>query len=619
MEGEPNADAGRNRENLRARFVSLWLALLVAKLLLAWRLPLFVDEAFYAWESRRLAWAYSDLPGLSAWLARLGLALGGEHAFALRLPFLLLAAAIPWLVARIASRWFGKRAGWSAGMLSMLLPLAAQLGVMAMPDVPLVLASLLCLDAIATLRDRVGALALFELALALAMGALAHYRFAMVLLAGLLGLLLDPHARRLWREPALWAALAVGALAWWPLLHWNLANAGAGLHFQLVERNPWRFHADGWRWLPIQLLLVTPPMFVLLLAVARRAWRERADGRVGWGLLAAVAIVGVASWFVLGFFADAERVSFHWPLAGWLALACAAPALLGAWPRWARVLVWLGAALGTAVVFAFLALACSAQARNALAGSRLYPDEFAGWQEVGAWVRDQAGDGAPIIASDFELGAELAFALGRDEVRVLDHPLNAKHGRAAQLRAWGLQLDAAPQRPAWFVLDDDALKLRLRLAGYHRNCELFGAMATPRVLSVDQGRKRYFLFRYEPGHRRGGCNAPALAYIDAPAPGALVSGTFSVSGWAFKDDAGLARVQVLVDGVPAADALYGEPRPDVAAYWRISTDAAHPRVGFHARLDAAQLRPGRHWLGLRLHARDGGIEDWPAQEVRIAP
>ena len=57
-------------------FIGLWLALLVLKLALAARLPLFVDEAFYWQEGRHLAWAYSDLPGLAAWLARIGDALG---------------------------------------------------------------------------------------------------------------------------------------------------------------------------------------------------------------------------------------------------------------------------------------------------------------------------------------------------------------------------------------------------------------------------------------------------------------------------------------------------------------------------------------------------------------
>ena len=74
----------------RRWFIGLWLALLLVKLLLAARLPLFVDEAFYWQEGQHLAWAYSDLPGLTAWLARVGDSLAPGHVLALRLPFLLM-------------------------------------------------------------------------------------------------------------------------------------------------------------------------------------------------------------------------------------------------------------------------------------------------------------------------------------------------------------------------------------------------------------------------------------------------------------------------------------------------------------------------------------------------
>ena len=88
------------------------------KLLVAARLPLFVDEAFYWQEGRHLAAAYSDLPGLTAWLARLGVALGGEHVSALRSPFLLIGAALcRWLVVRIAAREFGATARLAGGLL----------------------------------------------------------------------------------------------------------------------------------------------------------------------------------------------------------------------------------------------------------------------------------------------------------------------------------------------------------------------------------------------------------------------------------------------------------------------------------------------------------------------
>jgi hypothetical protein len=606
-----------NRGDLRGAFLLAWALSTAAKFLIAARLPVFVDEAFYAWEGRHPAWAYSEVPGLTPFLTRLGLAFDGDSALGLRLAFLLLGAAVPWLVVRIARRGFGPQAGWCAGLLAVLMPLSGVLGVLAVPDVSLVLASLLCLDAICALRERVATPALLQLALALVVGALSHYRFAAVLLAGLAGLLLDARARRLLREPRLWLVLAVGAAAWWPLLQWNLEHAGAGLRFQLLERNPWAFHLDGVRWLPLQFLLVTPALFVLLLATWRRAWRERASTHAPWGLLAGVGGLTVAGWFVLGCFADSERVSFHWPLAGWLTLLVAAPIPLVQWRPAARVAVWLGAALGLALTLAWLGLAGSPRGRAALSASPLYPNDFAGWNEVARWAGARVPTGEALIASDFELGAQLAFALGRDDVQVLDSPLNTKHGRASQLRLWGREVRRPPEAPGWLVVDDSATPLKGRLREYHRHCALFGALPPPAVLSVEHGRKRYFLYRFDPGRRRPGCVAPALAYLDAPARDALLPRRFEVAGWAFKDGAGIARVEVLLDGRVVALARRGRAMPGVAQYWRISTDPDHPRVGFDASVDASTSSPGRHWLGLRLHGRDGSVEDWPEQPIRL--
>ncbi len=301
----------------RRWFLALWAGLLLAKLLLAARLPLFVDEAFYWQEGMHPAWAYSDLPALTAWLARLGTAIGGEHPLALRMPFLLLSALLPWLVQRIAAREFGQAAGWQAGSYAMLLPLAGTLGLMALPDVPMVLATLLCMDAGTRLLRGVTAGAALELALGLAIGALCHYRFIAVIGVGALALMLLPAGRQVLRDPRVIVALAFGVVAWIPLLGWNYFNAEAGLRFQLLDRHPWAFHADGAWFLLEQALLVTPLLFAALLLAAWRQWRGGSTVTRYFALLGALMIGG---FFVLGFFADTERVSFHWPLPGWFAL-----------------------------------------------------------------------------------------------------------------------------------------------------------------------------------------------------------------------------------------------------------------------------------------------------------
>ncbi len=623
MSGAIEFHAGMNPRRLRVIFFVLWGVLLLAKVALAARLPLFVDEAFYAWEGRHLDWAYSDVPGLTAALMRLGTELGGNHVLALRAPFLLLGAWLPWLVRGIARRWFGERAGEQAGLLALAMPLSGLLGVLALPDVPLVVSALLCLDVLARLRARITYSVLLELALALVMGAFSHYRFAAVIVAGLAGILLDARGRALLRDVRIWVVLLVGACAWWPLWQWNLEHGGAGWRFQLLDRNPWSFHADGIEWLPIQCLLVTPPLFVLLLATLITAWRKRNEPDSPWRLLFGITVVAVPGYFLLGFFADRERVSFHWPLAGWLLLIVAAPGLLAGWSQSTRRILWTTAATAMMLCLLWLVAASSTHHRRSLALSRLYPEPFAGTDEVSDWLARKGIDSTtPIIASDFEIAAQLAFHLDRSDIRVLDDPLNHKHGRAQQLQAWGLVLDSAsqlPPGPAWLIVDDSVTPLKLRLLAYHRRCEVMGRLPPPEVLQVDHGLKRYLRYRLEAPGKYRDCIAPALAWVDAPLPGAKVAGAVDIRGWAFKDGVGLDRVEVLLDGRSLGNADYGVAMPGVQGFWKISTDPNQPRVGFNMTVNTTRLAPGRYWLGLRLHGSDGSVEAWPEQRLIVAP
>jgi hypothetical protein len=609
------------------KFAWAWLALLAAKAWLAATLPLFGDESFYWLEGQHPAWAYSDLPALTAWLARLGVAVGGQHPLALRAPFLLLGAAVPWLVVRIARREGGEAAGWQAGMFALLMPLSGWLGTLALPDAPLVLACLLALDACARLLRAVERGALLELAVALVIGGLTHYRFAPALLAGAVGLAMVPRGRALLARPAVWAVLAIGALAWLPLLLWNQGHGEAGLRFQVVDRHPWVLHGGGGTWLVEQAVALTPGLFVLALATGVALWRRwrRGEDIEAAGLFLGVALVSVAGYFVLAFFADQERVSFHWPLAGWLALLCVAPAVFARWSPGVRRTVLAVAGLGLVATVGVLAGYASPAFRASLADSRWYPDNFAGWREVATVVdADLVGlpAGTRLVADNFMLGAQLGFARGDAGVPVLEHPLNAKHGRAAQLQAWGLEHQGRADLgtgPLLLVVEDTARPLKARLDAYHDLCRRFGPLPPPRVLDVDHGRKRFLRFVLPGPMPTGACVAPAIAYIDLPGLGATVVDGFAVEGWAFKDGPGLAAVEVTVDGRVVAQAQYGHPMPNVAAYWAGSTDPHQPAVGFRAQVPAGAVAPGEHWLGLRLHGTDGSVEAWPEQRLRVAP
>lgn len=622
----------RDSINAKWMFIALWAVVLLLKIALAARLPLFVDEAFYWQEGQHLAWAYSDLPGLTAWLTRLGVALGGDNTLALRAPFLLIAAALPWLVARITTREFDQNDpdqpyGWQAGSFAVLLPLAGTLGLLAVPDAAMALATLLCMDAGTRVLRGVTTGAVLELALGLAIGALSHYRFIAVIAVGFVALLLIPEGRRALRDPRVWIAIFFGAAAWTPLLAWNMDNAEAGLRFQLIDRHPWTFDRGGAWFVLVQALLVTPLLFA---ALALAAWRARRDRNLVARYFAWLGALIVLGFFVLGFFADTERVSFHWPLPGYLALLPLLPALLRSWPRWARIATAWTAALGLVSMLGYYAAVSIPAIRAQSAVAKWYPSNFAGWDELAAAVRAQRASmpaDTRIVADNFKLGAELGFALHDARIPVLMHPLNRKHGRAPQLQLWGLASAGRSDwggKPVLLVVGASDVEYKHLLQRYHEICAWAGPLPPPRVVNVDHGRQRFVLFALDgnagdPAASGSGqtCTTPAMAWLDRPVAGARVGQRFAVDGWAFKDGVGLARVEVLLDGAVVAQADYGRKQPGVAGFWKISSDPQHPRVGFHVRVDASALTPGRHWLGLRLHGRDGSVEDWSEQPVII--
>ncbi|WP_233671442.1 ArnT family glycosyltransferase [Luteimonas rhizosphaerae] len=606
---------------VRTVFIVLWIAIVAVKLAIAARLPLFVDEAFYWLEGQHLAWAYSDLPGLTAWLIRLGTELFGDSVLAVRLPFLAISALVPWLVVRLTAREFDTDAGWISGCAALLLPLLGSLGVMALPDAMLALATLLCLDAGVRLLREVTHGASLLLALGLALGALSHYRFIAVIGVGIVALLWLPRGRVVLRDPRVWIAIAFGAAAWIPLLVWNIDNAEAGLRFQMVDRHPWALHMDGWQFLVIQALMVTPLLFAALLLAARQMHRGANDAA---RFLAICGGLVVGGFFVLGFVADTERVSFHWPLPGYIALLPLVGFVLARWSRGLQVATWTVLAVGFIGVIGYYSAVSSPQVRAQAATLKWYPSNFAGWDELTAAVETELADlpaETVLVADNFKIGAELGFALGHPDIRVLDHPLNRHHGRAPQLRLWGLEADSRADwgnAPALLVVGATDVEYRNLLARYHALCDMVGPLPPPRVVNVDRGRQRFLLFALAPGAPAATpCVTPAMAWIDTPVAGAAASRSFEVAGWAFKDGVGLRSVDVLLDGEVVAEAAYGLPSPGTAEYWRISTDPRHPAVGFRATIDATGLPAGRRWLGLRLYGLDGSVEDWSEQPVLL--
>lgn len=278
---------------------------------------------------------------------------------------------------------------------------------------------------------------------------------------------------------------------------------------------------EGLFFLLIQPVVVTPVLCLLLWLVAWRGWRQP-----GWSVqMRYFALAGGVSTlmiFVLGFFTDVERISFHWPLPGYLALMVAAPALLQHWaPGWRRWLLWLGVAVGGVLGLGYYAMAGSPQLRQVLADNKFYPRNFIGWEPLAEAVQEELAQmpaDTQVVAGSFKVGAELGFQLGDASIAVLPHALNDRHGRTAQLALWGLIGHGRTQAPQLLVISPADQRFRNLLQRYHQLCEWFGPLPGPRTVSIDHGRQRFLLFRLPaqapvpvPGDAAP-CVAPAIAW-----------------------------------------------------------------------------------------------------------
>jgi 4-amino-4-deoxy-L-arabinose transferase-like glycosyltransferase len=511
--GNVNAEevpgAAASAARWRTAFWVSWTVVQLAKIALAASLAPFGDEAWYWQESRHLAWGYSDLPPATAWLIALGEYVGGHGVLAMRGAFLLLGALLPLLLVRIGRRLFGEKAGWCAGLLALALPLLSTLGIFALPDVPLTFASALALDAFERaarerrLRDWI------VLGVALGLAWLCHYRAAMLMLTGLAFLLLTPRGRALWRAAGLWIALALALLGVVPILLFNATHDWVALGFQLVERNPWSFHADGLLQPLEQAIVNTPLFYLLLLCAAWHCLRRRSEG-APHDLLAVCALLPIVVYFVVGCFADDTRFRVHWPLPGYLPLLLVLPLLLAratsAVQRFGRIAALAMLALGSALAFAYLAITAAGGAAT-LAGVKAFPEHFVGWREAASRtelqlsVADHAHrnqDQVLLVADNFMLAAELDFAFAESrKIYVLDHPINAKHGRAPQLAQWQrdeVALNRSTGQRVLLVVEPSARRERDRAAWIASLCVRVGQLVSVGSLDLYDGRKRYRWF-----------------------------------------------------------------------------------------------------------------------------
>ncbi len=447
----------------------LWLVLAAGKLLAAARVELFGDELFYWQCGQRPALAYIDHPPLTALSVRLGSELVGTTPLGARLVLLLVGLAIPAVVLAMARPLVGERDAWLAAGLALVMPAVGHAGLIAIPDVPLLLFTGLLLLALQRALARPpgrAAVPWWLAAGAAAAGGLAtHYRFSLVLAAAAAAVVLTGTGRRHLRTAGPWLAAVTASPGLLPALAINLRTGWEPVRYYLAGRHDAAFDWTApLEFLGEQLAIVTPLLYVAVIATLAAVLRRMRRGDDRLAPFAAVALTHVGLYLLASSFESSGLSTEHWPAPGYLALLPFVPGVLRRFvqrrPTLLRrsVAVAAPALAGGIMAVAVLGLATGWPSIPALQRS------FQPWTSVTDAVERAAGalppgpDGKPLLVADnYRVGAVLERSFGdRADIVVLDHPRNRKHGRGGQYRLWGMGERALAGRtgqPALLVVE----------------------------------------------------------------------------------------------------------------------------------------------------------------------
>lgn len=427
------------------------------------QLGLAADEMHYWDWSRQPDLAYYSKGPMVAWLIGLSTGVFGVSPLAIRLPAVVLGAALIVLLFRHARDRLGPQPALAIAVFAQLLPIVGGLGVAMTTDPPMLLCWLVSLLALETaLRHRrPWGWGVYGLAVALGLLTKATMLLLPVGLVVLAALL--PVCRPLLVRPGFWIAQLGGLMGLLPLLIWNsrhawvnwshnLGHLGVGRANPALVELPWRIaELMAGQWLLFGL--VTAPLLLAAAGLAfRHGWRHRDPYPVllgGVGLLLLSVCLAVAL---------RRSVYPNWPLPlGLIGLLLAVEAwpLLRPYRRWWRLGLCGSALNGLVLLLAHLPFF---GITLGLTHRQLPTRRLLGWRELSGALQQQHPSllaAAPLILTErYTTASALAYGLLRPSGSVLTVALG--RGRMNQYDLWAqAEMPRRIGQNALIVLDVD--------------------------------------------------------------------------------------------------------------------------------------------------------------------
>lgn len=402
-----------------------WLlaAFFAWRLLIIFHVPLIDDEAYHWTWAKNLSWSYFDHPGMVAWAIWPWISIFGDHEAAVRLGAVVCLVAIVTLVYKLGRDLFGVQVGRLASLLLFVVPLWGFASLGTLPDVPLgvfwVAIAFVFWQSVRPEPELAWSVQKSWLWIGVWMGFGMNSKLTCCLIGLGMGLYLLTTKRVRWHLATPWPYLGalITFLMMTPIFWWNSQNGWATFDYQFSSRHTEAAGADWNRWLQFwvyQVVLMSPGVFALIAAAFVTGISRFREER--WRWLFCLAVPSIGLFYYQSLFAAFKP---HWSGPAYLILLFGACELFlrgvkGWWqPASRKLAVFTGSFLVlffllyipllTPVIPRAYSLFAPVDSWNSLWDPT---NEFYGWREVGAHLRERRQQAEQEGGRSVQLGAQ---------------------------------------------------------------------------------------------------------------------------------------------------------------------------------------------------------------------
>ncbi|MFK8011610.1 MAG: ArnT family glycosyltransferase [Marinicellaceae bacterium] len=578
--------------------VVLVLAIFLCQLWLLSNTQLFGDESFYWLEGQFLAYSYTDLPGWTAWMIRVGTSFFGNHYFAVRFVSFFGFISVFLAIHLINKRLNQTKSEIDNFVVIFAIPLVALVSIMALPDIWMIVFTMwivyFCIQSVQSNRRKHWII----LGIVMACAMNVHVRmWIWLFFAGLMFLLCFwPQTKVI--KNAILVTVPLAMLGFVPILWFNFQNDFALFQFQFAQRHPWSFQYQNFVFLVSQFIVITPLiLFLWFYKVASIPLYFKQSRLISWVLL--TALMHWLFYIVMSFFVDGLRTTVHWLLVSYVPVISITLSNI----KYKKLSFWaiIFGCLVTLILFVYILInknyVNNTQARIL--------DNSLGWNEMSQKVKKlQKEYKTPYLITDYFMTAsELAFELNQtNNIKVLPHPKSIKHGRQKQLEIMNLLLNEPEsyKNQAILVLEDSSIKLQDKGKYYAQLCQYFKQIELIDTLNIKNSKKQFHFFRVNNNDANQICVLPPLFYVEQIVKGDVLE----ISGWSILHNSAIQSLTLVSNNKKTKVSDSSIIHEGIADMFPEINDLRQPKNAFKIEIPIVDLGHSYYFLAYSINEKE---------------